>query len=75
MQQIIEMKYKHEFSIIEKVKINIYGIRKIRDRFLAFADSECKGNSELYYSLSKGILFSIFKTLKAKFQEYIRIKI
>ncbi len=25
---------------------------KIKDRFIAFADSECKGNSELYYKLS-----------------------
>ncbi len=28
---------------------------KIRNRFLAFAESECKGNSELYYNLSNEI--------------------
>ena len=30
-------------------------LEKIKDRFLAFAEFECKGNSELYYHLSKQI--------------------
>jgi hypothetical protein len=30
-------------------------LKKLKDRFIAFAESECRGNSELYYQLSKQI--------------------